>query len=80
MTEFENKATELTPDELSGIGGGYRKPAEKAGFIIYQIRKGDTLTRIAERHDCSVAELLRWNPQITDRNRIYAGDYLYIRA
>ncbi len=80
MSEFENKAIELSVEELDKIGGGYKRPPEKAGFIIYKIQKGDTLTRIAEKHDCTVNDLLRWNPKITDKNKIYAGDYLYIRG
>ena len=81
MTEFENlEAVELSLDELAKIDGGYKRPAERSGFIIYQIKKGDNLTRIAKAHGCSVNDLLKWNPKITDKSLIYAGDYLYIRA
>ncbi len=80
MSEFEKEAIELSLDELEKIGGGYKRPAEKAGYIIYQIQKGDTLTRIANRYHCTVNDLLRWNPKITNKSLIYAGDYLYIKA
>ena len=80
MSEFENLAVELSADEMEKIGGGYKRPPEKSGYIIYQIQKGDNLTRIANRYHCTVNDLLRWNPKITDKNVIYAGDYLYIRA
>ena len=79
MSEFENEAIELSLEELEKIGGGYKKPAEKAGFEIYQIQKRDNLTRIANKFHCSINDLLRWNPKITNKNLIYAGDYLYIR-
>ena len=49
-------------------------------FIIYQIVKGDTLIRIAARFHCTVNDILKWNPKITNRSLIYAGDYLYIKA
>ena len=80
MSEFENEAIELSIDELEKIGGGYKRPVEKAGFVIYQIRRGDNLSKIAKAYRCTVNDLLRWNPKITNKNLIYAGDYLYIRA
>lgn len=80
MSEFENNAIELSLEELDKIGGGYTKPAEKAGFIIYKIKKGDNLTRIASAHRCTITELLKWNPKITNKNVIYAGDFLYIKV
>ncbi len=80
MSEFENmEAVELSLNEMEQIGGGYKKPAAKKGYIIYQIKKGDNLTRIANAHKCTVNDLMRWNPKITDKNKIYAGDYLYIK-
>ena len=38
---------ELNVEEMNEIAGGYRKPAEKFGYIIYQIKRGDTLGKIA---------------------------------
>ncbi len=79
MSEFENmEALELSLDELEAIGGGYKKPAEKAGLTIHQIKKGETLIRIANKYGDTVAELLKLNPKITDKNKIYAGDYIYV--
>ena len=84
MSEFENmEALELSMDELDQAAGGasrYNRLAEKAGFIIYKVQKGDTLTKIAHTHRCTVADIMRWNPKITDKSRIYANEYLYIRA
>ena len=70
---------ELNMEELEQVTGGFQKPAEKAGFIIYQIVKGDTLIRIANRFHTTVALIMQWNPKIKDKNLIYAGDYLYIK-
>ncbi len=69
---------ELNLNEMSKVAGGYRKPPEKAGFFIYQIKKGDTLGKIAREFNTTVANILVWNPQIRNKNLIYAGDYLYI--
>lgn len=79
MEELENKlAVELDLDALGEAAGGYKKPAEKVGFIIYKIVKGDNLTKIARRYNTTVEDLLTWNPKIKNKNLIYAGDYLYI--
>lgn len=82
MSEFENlEAVELNLDEMNEIAGGAFKPLPpKTGFIVYQISKGETLGRIAKRFGYTVKDLLNWNPKITDKNKIYYGDYLYIRA
>ena len=82
MTEnFEDyEAVELTPDQMDEIAGGYKKLTEKKGFRQYQIKKGENLTRIAKAHNCTVADLLKWNPQIKNKNLIYAGAYLYIKG
>ncbi len=76
MTD-EIKKLEL--NELEDVVGGYKRPPEKEGFIIYQITKGDNLTKIGKRYGYTVNDLLRWNPKIKNRNLIYAGDYLYIK-
>ena len=82
MSEFENlEAVELDMNEMNEVAGGAFKPLpDKPGFIIYQISKGETLGRIAKRFGYTVKDLLDWNPKIVDRNKIYYGDYLYIRA
>ena len=80
MEELENKvAEELNLDEMGEVVGGYKRPPERRGFIIYQIKKGDSLGKIAKDHGVTVAELLIWNPKINNKNLIYAGDYLYIK-
>lgn len=44
----------------------------------YTIKRGDTLSRIAQQHGRSISELMEANPGIKDANRIYAGDALVI--
>ena len=80
MSEFENfEAIELNLEDLDLATGGYKRPKDKEGFQIYQIKRGDTLGRLATSFGCTVKDLLKWNPKITNRNLIYAGDYLYIK-
>ncbi len=72
---------ELSQDELAGAAGGkFTKPAEKAGFFIYQIQPRDTLIRIARKFGIKdYRQIVRWNPKIVNPNLIRRGDYLYIQ-
>ena len=83
MSEFEKvEATEINPDELEGAAGGrsrYPKLPKLEGFTRYQIVPGDTLYAIAKRNHTTVEALMSYNPQITDRNLIRAGAYMYIK-
>jgi LysM repeat protein len=42
----------------------------------YQIAKGDTLSAIAAKNKTTIQDLLKLNPNITDPNKIYAGQSL----
>jgi hypothetical protein len=44
----------------------------------YRIRTGDTLSGIAQRYNTSVSALMSANPQITNKNLIYAGRNLNV--
>jgi len=44
----------------------------------YQIQSGDTLSQIAGKNKRTIDELMAVNPQITDPNRIYAGQTLNV--
>ena len=62
-------------------GGNYlvtvteRRPSESVWFAEgdYTIKPGDTLSKIAQRNHMTLAELLRRNAQITNRNVIKVG-------
>ena len=81
MSEMENKeAMELDLEQMNEVAGGKYQPLPpKKGFIVYHIIPGDTLYKIAKAHKTTVDTLLSYNPQITDRNLIRAGAYMYIR-
>ena len=75
-----NEMNELNLEALEdAVGGKYKKPSEKKGYFIYQIKRGDTLYKIAKAHGYKTDDLLEWNPHIIDRNKIYTGDYIYIK-
>ena len=48
--------------------------------MAYTIKKGDTLSAIAEREGTTVAALMAVNPSIKDPNKIYAGASLNLPA
>ncbi|WP_232221462.1 peptidoglycan DD-metalloendopeptidase family protein [Burkholderia sp. WSM2232] len=44
-----------------GGGAAQAAPASKAQPLVYRVKRGDTLARIAQRHHCSVKQLQAWN-------------------
>lgn len=46
--------------------------------IVYKVRAGDTLARIARVHAVTIADIQRWNPDIGSGNRIMVGQGLVI--
>lgn len=44
----------------------------------YRVQRGDTLTKIAKRCGTSLQELIQFNPQIANPNRIFTGDRVLI--
>jgi Ca2+-binding RTX toxin-like protein len=53
------------------------QPLERV-FEVYQIKKGDTLSVLAQRYGLSENLLLATNPYIKDRNKIFVGDDLVV--
>jgi LysM repeat protein len=44
----------------------------------YTVRRGDTLTSISKAHNTTVDEMMKANPQIKDRDLIFAGSVLKV--
>ncbi len=65
------------PARYRGAAAIFRDPELKGGAMI---ARGDTLSGIAQRTGHTVAEILAVNPQITDPDRIRAGDVLRLPA
>ena len=60
----------MNPDRIRA-GQNIRIPEARAA-IDYVVARGDSLHRIASRHEVSVRELLRWNPPVR-RHGLLAG-------
>ncbi|MET8446807.1 peptidoglycan-binding protein [Streptomyces sp. NPDC005209] len=46
--------------------------------LYYTVRTGDTLSKIAARIHVTLAQLLEWNPEITDPNIIHLGQRIRV--
>lgn len=53
------------------------KPSEPS-YILYKIKRGDTLTKIARAHKTTIKAIRALNPQIKNANLIIAGDTIKI--
>ena len=49
-------------------------------FFAYTIMTGDTLWSLARRYNTFVEEIMFYNPEITDADRIYVGQTIVIPA
>lgn len=58
------------------LGSGALAASSLRGGNTYDIQRGDTLSGIAKTQGSTIEELLGLNPQITDRDLIYAGDQM----
>lgn len=77
----------LNMDELENVTGGknekgleYKPKKIPKGCVLYQIKRGDTMKKIAQDHGITTAELMKLNPNIVNANSIVAGFYLFVPA
>ena len=73
MSEFINE------EMLDEVVGGAKKPTKDpgAGYQWYQIKKGDTLIKIAQRFGTDYKTLAKLN-NIPDPSKIYAGNWIKV--
>jgi len=62
--------------QIPGAGSS-AKPAAESSRMTYQVRRGDTLTQIAERFNVSVQQLMSWN-QISQSKSLRAGQKIVV--
>ncbi len=67
------KERAASPDPARAKG----KTGTRTRTVVYQVRRGDTLGSIAERYDCTLAELKAWNG--LRGSTIYVGQKLRIK-
>ena len=66
-------------EEVTGGRGGSKTELHPTKYCdVYQIERGDNLTRLAKRFNTTVKRLLELNPTITDKNDITIDYYIYI--
>jgi LysM repeat protein len=70
VAEPTAEAPEATPEPGSATAG--------TGEVTYQVQWGDTLARIATQYGTTISAIMARNPQIVDRNQVYAGTVLII--
>ena len=57
-----------------------QKPSQAPAYIVeYTVKRGDTLTAIANRNKTTVEAIMKLNPQIKDKNKIKAGQVIRIK-
>jgi membrane-bound lytic murein transglycosylase D len=65
------------PGGSAGGGRGGEAVASESSRITYRVRRGDTLSEIAERFDVSVRQLMTWN-QLRQSASLRAGQRLVV--
>ena len=75
------KSTSGSNTSSSAGVSNVEKPVNKVekGFTVYEVVKNDNLTVIAEKFNTTVDQLLKDNPEITDKNLIHVGDKIKVR-
>lgn len=54
------------------------KPAEAQGGVYHTVQRGEYLALIARNYGTTVQQILWANPQITNPNRIYTGQVIFV--
>lgn len=54
-------------------------PLKKAPPLVYRVKRGDTLARIAQHHHCSVRQLQAWNG-LKSSSRLKLGQVLHVAS
>ena len=75
---------ELNQEQMEKVSGGkneggyMRKPPEKAGCVIYQVKHGETLGRIARDNGTTVERIMAVNKELKNENFVLPRAYIYI--
>jgi lipoprotein NlpD len=71
-----NAASAGTPVAMSGDEGASLR---KSPPLVYRVKRGDTLSRIAQHHHCSVKQLQTWNG-LKASSRLKLGQVLHVAS
>jgi hypothetical protein len=72
--EIDTNKTKETP--VAVVPDASKEPNKKSNFFLYQIKTGDNAENVAARFDMSVDELVKLNPEAT--NRLIPGRYMIL--
>ncbi|ASL48519.1 Murein hydrolase activator NlpD [Burkholderia sp. AD24] len=61
------------------IGADAGTPLKKSPPLVYRVKRGDTLARIAQHHHCSVRQLQAWNG-LKAKSRLKLGQVLHVAS
>ena len=73
----ENKVEALNDDELEGVSGGQIE-SETVTITYYIVKKGDTLSGIANTLGIKLKDIRKMNPNITNPDKIDVGQKIIV--
>ncbi len=79
MDNLELNLNELE-SAVGGSGGSKKRLTPTGNFDVYQIRKGDTLGKIARKYNTTAEYLKSINPTIRNINDITADYWIFVPA
>jgi hypothetical protein len=81
---MENEKIELNEEQMEKVSGGkneggyMRRPPERDGCVIYQVKPGETLERIARANGTTVQKIMRVNKELKNENFLTPRAFIYI--
>ncbi len=73
-TNFRNQSTEA----LTALNKQIESDKKAVGKINYKVKSGESLSKIARKHDVSLADLKKWNKGKIRNNKVSKGQKLVI--
>jgi membrane-bound lytic murein transglycosylase D len=73
-TNFRNQAS----DALTALNKQIEADKRAGGKITYKVKSGESLVKIARKHDVTLAELKKWNKGKIRNNKVSKGQKLVI--
>ena len=68
-----------TSDAAVQIGANEGTPLKKSPPLVYRVKRGDTLARVAQHHHCTVRQLQAWNG-LKPSSRLKLGQVLHVAS
>lgn len=81
---MESGKIELNQEQMEKVSGGkneggyMRRPPERDGCMIYQVKPGETLGRIARANGTTVQEIMGVNKELKNANFLTPRAFIYI--